>query len=405
MIYFHCKFLLDNGQKLVKIIPAEDHASLMDKLADQQGVMMSTVKLPSRAFKMSTTDLIFFFTYLREFLNAEIHLVEAVETIAEETRKLNIKAIASKLQHDIHTGYLLSDAMRNQSGVFSNITTSLVAISEKINALSSACDHIVHYLNFGVVLARKVRAVIMYPIVMFLMVFGMIVFYSKFVIPKLEAVFTEFASGGSADTMPLQTKALVWLAAFISEYWLIVLSFATLLPLFILMFYRKSFRCKVIIDGLLLKIPFISNLIIKSQIARFSLFTANMYDRGYNFLDSITEGTIVITNEKMKNDFEIMIDNIKTGDAVYRALRQIPYIPRFAHRMFRVAELTSNVSRPLHTIYDFYSQEIQNDLEKILRVVKPISIIIIGGLMFWIISATLLPFYTKIPTLLEGSHV
>jgi type II secretory pathway component PulF len=50
----------------------------------------------------------------------------------------------------------------------------------------------VNYLNFGIVLTRKVKTVITYPIVMITMIFGMVIFYSTFVIPKLEAIFTEF---------------------------------------------------------------------------------------------------------------------------------------------------------------------------------------------------------------------
>ena len=49
-----------------------------------------------------------------------------------------VKSIASKLQYDIRTGYLLSDAMRKQPMVFSGISISLVAVSEKINASQTA---------------------------------------------------------------------------------------------------------------------------------------------------------------------------------------------------------------------------------------------------------------------------
>ncbi len=405
MIYYHCKFLLETGRKEELIIPAEDHVALVEKISHHNGVLLKFVKISPRTFKMSTQDAIFFFTYLREFLNADISLIEAVDTIVDETRKVNIKAIASKLQNDIKSGYLLSDAMRNQSNVFSGITTSLVAVSEKINALSSACDHIVNYLNFGTIIAQKLRAVITYPIVMFSMIFAMIVFYSKFVIPKLEAIFTEFGSGSGAATMPIQTKWLVAFSSFISNYWIAIIVLAINIPLVMIILYKQSPIVKYKLDSLILKIPVISSFVIKSQLARFSLFTSNMYERGYNFLDSISEATVVITNDKIRGDFDQMILSIKSGDAVYKALRQIPYIPRFVHRMFRVAERTSNVQRPLTTIYDFYSHEIQNDLEKILRFIKPVAIIIIGLLMLWIVSATLLPFYTKIPTLLEGANV
>ncbi len=401
MLYFHCRFLLETGHKIDKIIPAEDHVALVEALANYEGVLTKTTKLPLSTFRMSTQDLIFFFTYLREFLMADIPLVEAIDTIADETRKINVKAIASKVHNDISNGYLLSDAMRNQNNVFSGISISLVAVSEKINFLASACNHIVNYLSFGTLIARKVRSVIAYPVVMFFMIFTMIVFYSKFVIPKLEAVFAEF---GSADDVPIQTRLLVIFSDFISSYWAIILILSILTPLLCLLLYKKSHTFKIKFDSILLNIPLVSSFVIKSQLARFSLFTAHMYDKGYNFLDSISESVIVITNDRIRIDIENMIDNIKSGDAVYRSLRQIPYIPRFVHRMFRIAELTSNVQRPLTAIYDFYSDEIQNDLEKILKFIKPISIIMIGGLMLWIVSATLLPFYTKLPTLLGDSY-
>jgi type II secretory pathway component PulF len=72
--------------------------------------------------------------------------------------------------------------------------------------------------------------------------------------------------------------------------------------------------------------------------------------------------------------------------------------------MFRVAEATSNIQRPLTSIYDFYNQEIQNDLDRVLQLIKPLAIIIVGLLMIWIVSATLLPFYAKIPQLLSSTH-
>jgi type IV pilus assembly protein PilC len=237
---------------------------------------------------------------------------------------------------------------------------------------------------------------------MFSMLFAIVIFYSHVVIPKLQAVFSEFSTSGE---MPIQTRLLVAFSDFISNYWAYIGAVVFLVPFVLFMLHRKNRKARFAIDSLLLKIPFISTIIIRAQLSRFCLFVANVYDKGYNFLDSIAESTIVLTNAKMYYDMENMIDNIKSGEAVYRALRQIPYIPRFTHRMFRVAELTSNVSRPLNAVYNFYAQEVENDLEKVLRFVKPVAILLIGFLMLWIISATLLPFYARIPQLLGGANV
>jgi type II secretory pathway component PulF len=400
MIYYHCKFLLDSGEIRGAVIPADTYTTLLEKIDNFDGTLLKITKVPNSTFKMSTGDSIFFFTYLREFLNADIPLVEALDTIIEETRKVNIKAIASRLQTDISSGNLLSQAMANQDRAFSDISISFIAAAEKINTLSDACNHIVQYLEFNATIRRQTRSAVTYPVVMFAMIFAMILFYSTYVIPKLGMVFADLGDGKSV--MPIQTRALVAFAYFISHYWALIISSIIGLVTIVKTLNKISHDFRVLFDKFLLFVPFVSGIIIKTQFARFALFTANMYEKGYNFLDSFAEATVVITNYKIKEDLENTIEAVKSGENVYRALRNVKYIPRFVHRMFRVAESTSNVQRPLDSVYVFYASDIQNDLEKIIKTIKPLSMIILGGLMFWIITATLLPFYTKLPSLIQG---
>jgi type II secretory pathway component PulF len=401
MIYYYCKFLLNSGEISSSIIPADTYTTLIEKTEQVDGTLLKISKIPKNSFKMSTGDSVFFFTYMREFLHAGISIVEALDTIIEETRKVNMKAIASRLKSDIAAGNLLSQSMAAQPEAFAEISVSFIAASEKINTLSDACNHIVKYLEFNAEIKRKTQSAIMYPVFMFALIFGMILFYSTYVIPKLSAVFTDLGDGSSQ--MPIQTRALVSFAAFISGYWYWILSFITFATITTKVMNKTSHSFRVHFDNFVLKVPFVSSIIIKSQFARFSLFTSNMYDKGYNFLDAFSEATVVITNYKIKEDLDNAIVAVRSGENVYRALRNIKYIPRFVHRMFRVAESTSNIQRPLDSIYEFYATDIQRDLENVIKTIKPLSIIILGGLMFWIITATLLPFYTKLPSLIQGN--
>lgn len=402
MLFYQCKFLLNNGKKVEAIIPVQDAISLTDKTLEYDGILISAKKIPPRAFKLSTSDFVFLFSYIKEFINANLPVIEAIETIQEETRKLNIRAVVAKLKYDINAGYFLSDAMRNQRNIFSEMSISLIAAGERINELASACEHIIYYIQFARDLKQKVKSAIMYPIFMFAVIFGITVFYSKFVIPKLETVFTEFAS---ASAVPLQTKLLVGFASFVASYWVMILVYIITMPIITIIAYKKSYKVKFMIDTILLYTPFFGPIVIRFQLVRFSIFVTNMYDKGYNFLDSVNNAIIVVTNSKMKQDFEDMINDIKGGENVYKTFRRISYIPRFTQRMFRVAEVTGNITAPLQSIHNFYVKDIDNRLEKALRYIKPISILLIGGLMIWIISATLLPFYTKIPQLLNSVGV
>lgn len=401
MIYYYCKFLLDSGEMQTSVIPADTYSTLLEKTDELQGTLLKISKISNSVFKMSVDDSIFFFTYLREFLHAGISLQESLETIVDETRKLNVKAIAARLQSDVANGNLLSQAMAKQQDAFPEIAVSFISAAEKIDTLSDACNHIVNYLEFNANLKRQVRSAVSYPIVMFSMIFAMILFYSIYVIPKLSLVFTDL-NNGKGSAMPIQTQALVSFSHFIQSFWHIIIGFILGSTVLIKIFNKTSPSFRNFFDTIILYIPFVSQVVVKTQFARFSLFTSNMYDKGYNFLNSLSEATVVITNHKIKADMEHVVESVKAGENVYRALRQIPYIPRFVHRMFRIAENTSNIQRPLDSIYSFYVSDIQRNLDNVIKTIKPVSIIILGGLMFWIITATLLPFYTKLPSLISG---
>jgi type II secretory pathway component PulF len=46
-------------------------------------------------------------------------------------------------------------------------------------------------------------------------------------------------------------------------------------------------------------------------------------------------------------------------------------------------------------IIEFYTREIDNLTENLVSSIKPIGILMAGGLLIWIISSTILPIYTQ----------
>jgi type IV pilus assembly protein PilC len=70
-------------------------------------------------------------------------------------------------------------------------------------------------------------------------------------------------------------------------------------------------------------------------------------------------------------------------------------IPSFVIRMFKIGESTGEIAKSLDNVVTFYTREIDNLSDNLIASIKPAGILIAGGMIIWIITATILPIYTQ----------
>jgi len=78
------------------------------------------------------------------------------------------------------------------------------------------------------------------------------------------------------------------------------------------------------------------------------------------------------------------------------ALGASPLIPPMVVQMVRVGEETGAMEDVLNKVADYYDREVDNTVKRFAAVVEPFLIFAVGGVVFIVALAVLLPIWTLI---------
>ena len=113
--------------------------------------------------KVNRKDLVLFLRELSIMFKSEVSLVEALQSIAEETKNPVFKESILKMGEEIEGGTSFSDALAVFPKLFSPFYINLVKSGESSGKLSEVLEYLADHLEREYDLARKIISMIVYP--------------------------------------------------------------------------------------------------------------------------------------------------------------------------------------------------------------------------------------------------
>ena len=163
-------------------------------------------------------------------------------------------------------------------------------------------------------LKSKIKGALMYPAVIVLAMVGIGILMLVMVVPKLAETFKELNI-----ELPLTTKIVMGLAAFLTEKWflaiLIMVAFC-----FFLWLISKTKQGRAIIDAVTLKIPVISPLIKKTNSASTVRTLSSLITAGVPIVRSLNIVAGVLGNIYYKTAILQAAEKVKKGGKLSEAL-------------------------------------------------------------------------------------
>ena len=87
------------------------------------------------------------------------------------------------------------------------------------------------------------------------------------------------------------------------------------------------------------------------------------------------------------------VENVTAGDTLSKPLAASGLIPPQIMAMIRVAEESNTLDEVLIKIADRIDNRIERRLEVIVRMIEPMMLILIGGMVMFVIVGVLLPVF------------
>src|SRR5690349_1064977 len=149
-------------------------------------VQMIRAKAPrSKQYgKVKLTNLSIFCRQFSTMVDAGVSLVRCLDVLSQQTQDNKLKKILIDIGERVEGGESLSRAMQRHPRTFSNLFIGLIRAGEIGGVLEESLQRLAHFLEKDVELRRKIKSAMTYPVLVFIMAFGITFFLVYWFVPQ-----------------------------------------------------------------------------------------------------------------------------------------------------------------------------------------------------------------------------
>ncbi|MEO8313677.1 MAG: type II secretion system F family protein [Pseudomonadota bacterium] len=344
-----------------------------------------------RRHRLRPREQINLFLQLESLLRAGVPLLDALADLRDAVSNYASRQIATDLIDRIETGSSLSEAMAAQSAVSDPRIVGLLRTGEISGRMPDVLRDIVASLQWQDDLHTKMRKALRYPTFVAVVIFAVIGFLMVYLVPQL----SQFLAGMGRE-LPLQTRALLATSDFIVRGWPVLLCLPVATWFVARIALARSASLRLWRDGMLLRIPLVGDVLRKISLARFANTFALMFGSGIPVLDALGHCESAVGNLAISDGLARVRTLVAQGSPVSDAFAALQVFPSFVVRMVKVGERTGQLDVSLRNVSQFFTRDVDEQLDRLQSMIEPVLTLIMGVLLGWVMIAVLGPVYDTI---------
>jgi type IV pilus assembly protein PilC len=350
------------------------------------------IKLPFGQ-KIGTKDQAIFTRQFATMINAGLPLVQCLDILSRQLEKVMFRDITKKVMHDIEAGATLSESLAKHPKAWDELYINMVSAGEAGGILDVILMRLAEYIEKIEALKRKVQGAMMYPAVVLIVAMGATLFMLMFIIPTFAKMFADFGA-----ELPLPTKIVLGMSNFIRGYWWAGIIGVVVSAIGLKKFYETD-KGHHVIDGMLLKMPVLGDVLRKGSVSRFTRTLGTLVSSGVPILDGLEITARTAGNTIIEEAIMTTRTSIERGETISAPLKETGVFPPMVTQMIAVGETTGALDTMLSKIADFYEEEVDTAVAGLLTLLEPIMIAFLGGAVGGIVIAMYLPIFDLISKL------
>lgn len=262
----------------------------------------------------------------------------------------------------------------------------MVKVGELSGSLERSLQQGVKYLDDTDAVTRKLKRILLPNIAMFIGIIVMLFVAVIFGIPMLEGVFDQL---GAEAQLPALT---LWFADFVDlvmEYWYIPVGLISLAFLLVYLYIRTP-RGRYNFDYFKYTMPIFGKLIYLLDFSRLMKATLLNLQNGMRIQDSLEVSKNVVKNTVMLSMIETSINNIFVGQSWIEPFESTRLANAMTIEMLKIG-MQTDLTEMLEKLLEYMDQDIDNTMEKIMKVLPEVSYAIVGVVLIFFVIVVLVP--------------
>jgi general secretion pathway protein F/type IV pilus assembly protein PilC len=339
--------------------------------------------------RVGSRALATFYSQLADLLHSGVPLLRSLDLLERQHTKAALGEVLREVRARVADGTGLAESMAQHPRVFNELSVSMVRAGQEGGFLEDVLRRIADFTEHQEDLKSKVVGAMAYPV--FLAVAGFLVLNVLviFFVPKFEPIFKRLEEQGE---MPALTIFVVGLSRFL-QVWFAPLIGAAIVAFLLFGKWARSEGGRRKLDAFRIRVPGAGKIYLQLAISRFTRILGTMLKNGIPILQALRIAKDSTGNRVLSDAIDKAAENVKSGDRLAEPLAACPYFPRDVIEIIAVGEESNNLEKVLLDVADGMEKRTSRQLELFVRLLEPVMLLVMAGVVLLIVAALLLPVF------------
>ena len=324
-------------------------------------------------------------------LDAGLPLMDCLKTLEIEAHSRRMKKIIERIRTNVENGKPLWRSMEEEH-LFTPHALALVRIGEEAGNLAKNMQLLAIQEEKDHQLKGKVQMAMIYPTIVCVLMFVIVMGLGIFVLPQLVGVLYSLNV-----PLPLVTRIVIMFSEVMSKHGSIVVpaSIAGMALIFIL---AKFTPMRVVFQWILFKVPGVGRLAKEATIARFGVILGGLLQAGVPVVEALRSLVDVTPIVFYRKFYEKLLEHVTLGDSFSKSFSLIRganrILPPSVQQLVMTGERSGALATIMLKIADIYDRKASETAQKLPIILEPMLLLVIGGLVGTIAFAIIVPIYS-----------
>ncbi len=330
-----------------------------------------------------------FFRMFAALIKSNIPVSEGVGILAGQTENRKLKHILADVRLRIEGGMPLSESMEPHSRVFGEMVVKMIRAGELGGMLDLILERIAEFLENRAALRSKMITSMIYPSVVVVATFGVVIFLVTYVIPK-------FATLLGGRKLPANTQFLIDVSVFVKKHgaMLGIGSIALVAGVFLLLMLPDV---RIWFDRNKVKLPVIGSIFRYGVVVQFASTLSALLQSGITLVDSLKATTDTLTNQSVKASMEEVTERVTAGTPLSEAMVDDRFFPPMVKALVSVGEYSGLMDESWQGVGEICEKILKDKIARMTAMIEPVLILSLGsvvGYVAWGLIAGMLALYS-----------
>lgn len=344
--------------------------------------------------KINLKELSILARQLGFLMRSGVSITKSLEIAHDQSQNKRMKEILAKCSEEVNKGRSLSECLSDEKD-FPKLMINLIKAGEISGRLDTVMLELSEYYKKLYKQKQKISQATIYPKILVGFSILVVTFLLAFVVPEF---VNNLISGGGE--IPVVTKALVVIGDLIKNNIIYIAGFVVGIVLAKKFILDKNENFRIFMGKLVITAKGFGPLNKQIIAGRFASTFSILMASGVSVIETIDILGQVLENDYVQKKLEEGREEIQKGQPIGTTIQELDVFPLMLTQMITVGEETGVLDEIMIKTAEFYENEVEVAIEKLISMIEPILIISLAFVVLFIVLAIMLPLMSMIDTVM-----